>query len=322
MKNTLRLTCSLLIIICASVVSALPSDDVTLGLMISGTSGDYLFSFSQEEEFMFVKFGGTQASFGILTATSLFEDLCAVFAGESFAGYQTTGVGLLDRGIAFGAPGEFQHLWVAGDTVASFSFSTEGGTVSERFEITDSDVEDKYAYVQFVLEEVIGDLWIEVLNGQLVLPAPPPPEEPKLRLLSFSGPAGGGGAAGQTPQQVVIEIVNSGNVPFSGPIECAIGLAYSTDWIPEWFTNFSDAVLGTVSLNPGEVGTYEVTVPVIPVRAIEELRRRQGLFTSYVDPDPDQDYIGLHLCMNKQHWCVFLPFRDQTQTAITRKPKL
>lgn len=316
MKHLERTLCILLLLL-SVVICATADDDVTLGLMVSDGVSDYIFTFPDTEDYMFVLFGGDDASFGILTDTSLFSDTCGIFAEGLFDGFQTTGVGLLDRGITFGALGDLGNEFQTGDILATFSFTTANGVITERFEITDVDVEDGYAFVQFLIDQVGGNLWIEVLNGFLV----EQPEGANLRMVSYDLPAGGGGSAGYDPITIQLIIQNTGGLPFSGPVECAVGLSYATNWIPEWCTTYCDVCLGNITLAPGEIGTYEVTIPAIPQTAIEELRKREDVWTSYVDPDPGQDYIGVHLCMGESQWCVFVPFEERFNITAMRKPK-
>lgn len=307
----------LLAICCCLVACTLAVEGETLGMLITGESGEYLFSFPESEDYIMFKFGGNNAGFSVLTATRLYEDILDVFSQGLFAGRQTTGVGLLDREMWFDSAAGFQEQFVAGETLATFSFSTSGGVASAHFEIADEKQDDDYAYVQLSLGTVTGEMWVEVLNGVLVSPMI---DEPKLKLIGYDTPAGGGGAAGQTLQQIQITIQNVSDMPFVGPIECEIGLSYAMNWIPEWDTVFSRPDFGQILLAPGGISTLNVDVPPVPVSAIEVLRKRSGFWTGYVDPDPEQDYIGVHLCMNGQHWCVFLPFTDHTQTVATRKP--
>ena len=306
----------LLLLLPLLAVVALGNGDVTLGLVVSDGATDYLFAFPETEEYMFVLFGGSNASFGILTETSLFSDTCGILATGLFDGFQTTGVGLLDRGITFEGLGSLGNDFEVGDVLASFSFTTDDGTMTERFEITDVDYEDGFAFVQFLIDQVGGELWIEVLNGFLIDDG-----GPILRMTGYDVPAGAGGSAGFEPITIEVTIQNFGDEPFAGPVDCAIGLSYATNWIPEWCTNYIESCLGNVALAPGEAGTYEVTIPAIPQSAIEELRKREEIWTGYEDPDPGQDYIGVHLCMNETHWCVFVPFEEQFNTTAMRKPK-
>jgi len=256
---------------CAAVLGSLAASDPTLGLLITGPSGNFLFSFPQGTPYMLVEFGGGGASLQILTGTTLYEDVCVIFSSGLFSGYQVTGVGLLDRGISFDAPGDFGNTFLAGETLASFSFTPESGTATERFEVADDGLGESYAYVQFVVPDAPGDLWIKVLNGELVLPE----GEPELQLVSYEGPAGGGGAVGQTPTVVTVTIKNVGSVQFTGPLDFSIGLSYAANWIPEWCTIFSNASLGVVILEPGAVGTYDLTIPAVPITAVEALERRE-----------------------------------------------
>lgn len=316
MKHRTRTLCVLLLLLGVAVCAM--ADDVTLGLVVSDGANDYVFAFPETEEYMFVQFGGNNASFGILTDTSLFSDVCGILATGLFDGFQTTGIGLLDRGISFEGHGRLGNDFQVGETLATFSFSTENGVMTERFEISD-DVDGGYAFVQFLIDQVGGDLWIDVLNGYLLEDG-----GPILRMTSYDlpePPAGGGGAIGQVPATIQVTIQNFGDETFSGPVDCAIGLSYATNWIPEWCTNYVEGCLGEVTLEPGEAGTYEVTIPAIPQSAIEELRKREEIWTGYEDPDPGQDYIGVHLCMNETHWCVFVPFEEQFNTTAMRKPK-
>ena len=297
---------------------AIAAGDVTLGLVVSDGVQDYIFEFPDSEEFMFVQFGGDDASFGILTDTSLFNDLCSVAAQSLFEGFQTTGVGLLDRGITFGGSGLLNQEFRTGETLASFSFSTSEGIMSERFEITDADLDGGYAFVQFLIDQVGGNLWIEILNGYLL-----EPEDPELKMISYSSdPAGGGGAVGDGLGSIVVEIQNTGNVPFIGEVRCAIGLSYATNWVPEWCTNYCEVCIQGVSLAPGEVGTYKVDIPMVPTQALEELRRREQIWTGYVDPDPGQDYVGVSLCMGKKQWCLFVPFSPLHEFTAMKKPRM
>ena len=316
MKHPKRILCVLLFLLGATICTS-AGDDVTLGLVISDGLNDYVFAFPSTEEYMYVLFGGENATFGILTDTSLYSDMCGILAEGLFDGFQTTGVGLLDRGITLDGLGSLGNEFQTGDILASFSFSTDSGVISERFEIANVDYDDGYAFVQFLIDEVGGDLWIEVLNGFLV-------EQPRgstLRMISYSFPGGGGGTVGYDPITVELVIQNVGDMPFSGPVDCAVGLSYATNWVPEWCTTYCDVCLGSVTLAPGELGIYEVTIPAIPRSSIEELRRREEIWTGYVDPDPDQDYIGVHLCMGDSRWCVFVPYEEQFRTVAMRKPK-
>lgn len=319
MKGLRAAMCALLLVVGAVSWLTTAGTDPRLGLLITGSAGEYLFSFPQGEQFMFVRFGGTNASFSILTGTTLYDDICAVFAGGLFAGYQTTGVGLLDREIAFADPGSFGNLFVAGETLARFSFASETGVVNQRFEITEELLEESFAYVQFVVGEFDGELWLEVLNGELVEPLV---VSPRLRLASYSVPAGGGGEVGDAPGTVTMTITNDGPGSFTGPVQCGIGLSYGTNWIPEWCTLFCDTCLANVTLGPGESGTYEVAIPVIPISAVDALRKRELLWTGYMDPDPGQDYIGVHLCIGNGHWCLFVPFQEVAKTTAMRKVAL
>jgi len=297
------------------VCSLAQAGDVDLGLLIVGPSGDYMFTFSHDEQYMLLRFGGDGAAFDILTDTTLYQDLCSVFATGIFEGYQTTGVGLLDREVVFGSPGGLESLLVVDRTLASFRFSTEVGAIAERFEIASDDLEDPHAYLQFVIGQVPGDLWVEVVNGQLVV-AP----EPVLRLLSFNQPAGGGGEVGNAGETVIsVMIKNVSDVPFFGPVDYSIGLTYYVNWVPEWCTTYFGARIPDVALFPGETETFDLTIPVVPAWAVEELRKRATIWTGYVDPDPEQDYIGVRLSANGADWCVFLPFQDRTFTTVVRK---
>jgi len=316
MKVLREVLCILLVVLCASTLHTAAEELVSLGLLVSGPTGDYLFSFPDNEEYMFVRFGGDQASFQIHTDTALYQDIAGIIASGIFEGYQTTGVGLLDRGIMFGQPGSFGHVFVADSSLATLTFTTDGGAVSERFEIPDEGVDDGYAYVHFNFDDIPGEIWIEVLNGQLIAP----PEEPEISLISFGLPAGGGGAFGVTPESISITMKNKSETPFSGPIDCAIGLSYATNWIPEWCTTYSKT-RGFVTLGPGEEATYVVEIPVAPISAVEALRMREIYWSScYVDPDPGQDYIGILVTVNDSQRCIFVPFQDQTYTAATKKP--
>ena len=316
MRILREVLCILLVVLCVSTLHTIAEELVNLGLLVTGPSGNYLFSFPDNEEYMFVRFGGNQASFQIRTDTTLYQDFAGVLASGVFEGYQTTGVGLLDRGIMFGQPGSYGHVFVAGSSLATLSFSTNSGAVSEQFEVTDEGLDDSYAYVQFNLDDIPGEIWIEVLNGHLMVPL----GEPEINLISFGLPAGGGGAFGELPESVSITLKNESETPFSGPIGCAIGLSYAVNWIPEWCTTYSKT-RGSISLGPGEEETYVVEIPVAPISAVEALRMREIYWSScYVDPDPGQDYIGVVVTVNDAQWCIFVPFQDQTYTAATKKP--
>jgi hypothetical protein len=198
----------LLLLLPVLAVVALGNGDVTLGLVVSDGATDYLFAFPETEEYMFVLFGGNNASFGILTETSLFSDTCGILATGLFDGFQTTGVGLLDRGISFEGLGTLGNDFEVGEVLASFSFTTDDGTMTERFEISDVDYEDGFAFVQFLIDQVGGELWIEVLNGFLIDDG-----GPILRMTGYDVPAGAGGSAGIEPITIEVTIQNFATNP-------------------------------------------------------------------------------------------------------------
>jgi hypothetical protein len=310
---------SLLALFMALALCGLAVASPDLGLMIITPDGEsYLFAFPGED-IMRLEFEGSVASFDILTDTSLFQDAFSVSASGAFSGFQNTGVGFLDRKITFGVGGSASDLFQAGAVAATFTFTTEDGTLSQQFVLGDYTLDDAEAFARIVLDYA-GDFRISVLNGTLLTPVGS--AEPEV--VAFL--AGGGGevctpGVDCPPNKITFDVQNKGTAPFDGPVCAGVGLAYSKFWVPETCTCFCTASFGRVHLAPGEKATFEVEIPAVPRAAIETFRQRQALYASYVDPDPGVEFIGVTVHMGMDHFCAFLPFKEQVTTTAMKKPK-
>jgi hypothetical protein len=302
------------------VMCALPSvvaADPDLGLVINGPEGSAYYSFAGESQII-LAFSGSGATFGIVTTTSLFEDSCDVSAMGPFSASQSVGVSFLERVLAFGAPGGMlDESFATGSIAATFTFSTEDGSISQEYSLADYYLDSGDAFARIVLTYA-GDLQIRVLNGTLAnskgLPA-------DLEVIAVHHSDPGPGGVLVAPMAITFTLKNVGAGSYRGPIGAAAGLSYADNWIPEWYACFCHVTFEDVRLGPGEIATFEVTLPVLPQTLIDTFRQRGTLFGSYTDPDPGQDYIGVQIHMGTSHYCAFIPFQEYVETMVTKKPK-
>ncbi len=287
--------------------------DVDLAVIVQDPDGNLsLFRFPDDETDIRIRFGGADATFGIITATCLYLDDARFSASGPFSGEQLTTVNALYRTVEFVGPGAFSSVTVSGDMLASLSFNGTG-VFTEGFE-TDATCEDGVAYVQFVVD-LFAEMWIEVLGGFAV--NGPPPEPPRLRLVAMeestrSAPAGGGGAMAGGGSETILPpdgvgiwptmtgghtvslfIRNVGNSPAVAPITIKAGPAYGKDWIPDADLFFFQQTITEGMLQARETNVFEVTVPPIPADVAKTFDDRRTYYGSYIDKDPEQDYLGI-----------------------------
>jgi hypothetical protein len=354
MRNKIiyRAAMTVLLLGLAISVAAL-AESVDLAVVVEAPDGTIsVFRFPEGSTSMRINFGGEAAEFGIYTATCVFLDEASIAAEGGFEGFQITDPNSFDRTIEFTGPGMVSSTTMGGDVVATFHFSGTGA-VSQGFEAT-SEVECDPEQAYVLIQVAFGDLWIEVVNGRLVMD--PPPNPPKLRVLSMSarpvvtsrsaptdstssssgsngsqdtdpgneppgdngnngeqqvknlldggvdqGPAmasaGGGGSANDGGpsggREIALLVENTGGSPLSGPIRVYVGPSYARGWVPEGIYWFVREEITSSTLFPQQQGVITIRVPPIPHEIYNAFQERRRFYPDYVDPDPEQDYLGI-----------------------------
>ena len=113
---------------------------------------------------------------------------------------------------------------------------------------------------------------------------------------------------------ISLTLLNTGSVDCSGRLSAEMGLSYCTSWIPEWNTRFMSLDLGERVLHPGERTVVTLDIPnSIPASAQEALRANlDGLWTGYIDPEPETDYIGILVRIGESNpVAAFIPLAKQ-----------
>ncbi len=286
------------------------------GVIIRGPFGCLMYCFPKGQELIVLNFGGDEASFSIFTDTSTYKDDLDVTSYGGFAGYQISGVASMDRRIDFFDSGKLTAITDLGETLASIEFSGSG-FISESFN-TDAAYDEDFAYIWVDLEYA-GVMWIQVVDG-IPVPVPAPPvRRPRLHVSSVAVPAGAGGADGSFP--VLVTVINTGSAPLNGEATATAGLSYGDDWVPESVTEFCKTSLGNGTIEPGESYTFTIDLPAIPVEVLDTFRKRKAFYTSYTDPDPDQDYIGITVSIGGLDTFAFVPMPGVGPTLSGRKAK-
>jgi len=112
--------------------------------------------------------------------------------------------------------------------------------------------------------------------------------------------------------RIAMTVRNRGNAGCNAGGTLVAGLSYCTSWIPETATRFYSRRLDNLVLAPGASATLVLDLPEVPAEARTALAAQlEELWTGYVDPDPERDYIGLVLTIDGTNTLyTFLPLDE------------
>lgn len=138
-------------------------------------------------------------------------------------------------------------------------------------------------------------IWIYIKDDH---PEPPGPT-PRLRVL----------AVGNNGSNIRLVIKNYGSAPATGDTTLIARLSYKAMyWLGDFDTELFRINFGKTRIKPGEIGTYDFTIPnKLPSRSFEIFFRRRGLFDSFDYPSPPEDCFNFCLEIGGKPVNAYLP---------------